>query len=84
MQAPPKKRGFLRQAAWSGQTVSIASKNRKHSMRKQYYISIHQRCPLGFWHSLPQAVALQTISNDSFTVRMEKVYPYQRPSYAHT
>lgn len=52
-------------------------------MQEQHYISI-QRCPLGFWHSLPQATALQTVNSDLFKGRMEKVYPYHRSRCIHT
>jgi hypothetical protein len=52
-------------------------------MRKQQHIPI-QRCFSGFWHSLTQATVLQTISNDLFNGRMEKVYPYRRPECIHT
>lgn len=54
----------------------------KQQVRKQQYISIH-RCPLGFWYSLTKA-SLQTISNDLFKGRMEKVYPYHRPECINT
>jgi hypothetical protein len=53
-------------------------------MRKQQYISIQQRCPLGHWHSLPRVTALDQIINDLFNSRMEDVYPYHRPECAQT
>jgi hypothetical protein len=52
-------------------------------MRRQQYISI-KRCRLGFWHSLPQATALEAIGKDLFNSRIEKVYPYQRPRCIYT
>ena len=64
----------------TGKTV----KTKKDSMLKQQPISIHQRSPLGAWFALPKPAAMQTISNDRFNGRMEKMYHLKRPSCAQT
>ncbi len=53
-------------------------------MLKQQYIAIHQRSSLGAWCALSKPAAMQTISNDRFNGRMEKVYSIKRPGCMQT